>query len=333
MKTIQLQAAYKDYLWGGIKLREEYGKVADLERIAESWELSNHEAGESIVLNGPYEAQTFGTYLKAISKEDLGTHCEAFENFPILIKFIDAKSALSIQVHPDDTYALEKEHSYGKTEVWYILSCEENAFLYYGVNQSLTPEELKVHIENNTVTDVLNKVYVKPGDIFFIEAGTIHAIGEGIVICEIQQNSNLTYRVYDYNREDAKGQTRPLHIEQALEVCKLEPEHIMDEIDHILADNESLNDESLSNDEKVSNEIKPLASCKYFTTTLCKVSESYQIEITPKSFKSIIIIEGTGTLKEGEETLAFKKGDSFFIPATATDVCIEGKCQFIVTEV
>ena len=224
MKTIQLQAAYKDYLWGGNKLREQYNKVASLEHIAESWELSNHEAGQSIVLNGPYAGETFGSYLTKVSKEVLGTHCESFESFPILIKLIDAKSALSIQVHPDDVYALEKEKSYGKTEMWYILSCEEDAYLYYGVNQSLTPEVLKVHIENNTILDVLNKVYVKPGDVFFIEAGTIHAIGGGILICEIQQNSNLTYRVYDYNRKDDLGQTRELHIEKALEVSKLEPE-------------------------------------------------------------------------------------------------------------
>ena len=329
MKTVQLQAAYKDYLWGGTKLREEYGKVVDLERIAESWELSNHEAGESIILNGPYKGETFGTYLKAVSKEVLGNHCETFEDFPILIKFIDAKAALSIQVHPDDIYALEKEHSYGKTEMWYILSCDENAFLYYGVNQSLTPEAFKAHIENNTVTDVLNKVYVKPGDVFFIEAGTIHDIGEGIVICEIQQNSNLTYRVYDYNRKDAKGQARPLHVEQALEVCKLEPERSMSERENDLSSNDLLKNE----ESALGNEIKPLASCKYFTTTLCKVSESYQVEMAPTSFKSIIILEGTGHLKENEETLAFKKGDSFFIPATASDVRIEGKCQFIVTQV
>lgn len=323
MKTIQLQAAYKDYLWGGTKLREQYGKVANLERIAESWELSNHEAGQSIILNGPYEGKTFGSYLEKASKEVLGTRCESFENFPILIKFIDAQSALSIQVHPDDAYALEKEQSYGKTEMWYVLSCEKDAFLYYGVNQSLTPEEFKVHIENNTVTEVLNKVYVKPGDVFFIESGTIHAIGGGIVICEIQQNSNLTYRVYDYNRKDDKGQTRELHIEKALEVSKLEPEK------PILR----MNDEISCHNEQVGNNIKQLASCKYFTTTLCKVKDHYCVEITPESFKSILILEGAGFLKEGEEVLAFKKGDSFFIPATASNVWIEGDCQFMMTEV
>lgn len=318
MKSIQLQAAYKDYLWGGTKLREEYGKDGDLERIAESWELSNHPAGQSVVLNGPYSGKDFGTYLKEQPKEILGTNCEKFEEFPILIKFIDAKSALSIQVHPDDNYALEKESSYGKTEMWYVLSCEEDAFLYYGVNQHLTTQEFRNHIENNTLMDVLNKVKVKPGDVFFIEAGTIHAIGAGIVICEIQQNSNLTYRVYDYNRKDAQGQTRPLHIEQALEVCKLEPEQRILEEKCV---------------KEGTNEIKQLASCKYFTTTLCTVDESYEIVMTPASFKSMIVLEGTGYLREGNESLTFKKGDSFFIPANTKNVRIEGNCKLIISEV
>lgn len=318
MKSIQLQAAYKDYLWGGTKLREEYGKNADLDCVAESWELSNHEAGQSIVLNGPYSGKDFGTYLKEQPKEILGTNCDKFEDFPILIKFIDAKSALSIQVHPEDAYALEKESSYGKTEMWYVLSCEEDAFLYYGVNKTLTKEEFKKHIEDNTLMEVLNKVNVKPGDVFFIEAGTIHAIGAGIVICEIQQNSNLTYRVYDYNRKDAEGKTRPLHIEQALEVCKLEPEK------------RQLEDKCV---KEGTNELKELASCKYFKTTRCIVEEAYELPMSSDSFKSIIVLEGTGYLKEGDESLAFKKGDSFFIPANTENVKIEGSCSLILSEV
>lgn len=318
MKSIQLQAAYKDYLWGGIKLKEEYGKITALERLAESWELSNHEAGQSIVLNGPYKGKSFATYLKEQPKKILGLNGQEFEDFPILIKFIDANSALSIQVHPDDQYALEKEQSYGKTEMWYVLSCEENAFLYYGVNQCLTKEAFQKHIEENTLMEVLNKVEVKPGDVFFIEAGTIHAIGAGIVICEIQQNSNLTYRVYDYNRKDAQGQTRPLHIEQALEVCKLEPEQCVLKEDCVKEGN---------------NTIRQLANCKYFTTTLCTIETHYEVKVTSLSFKSIIILEGEGYLKEGEESLAFKKGDSFFIPAYTENVRIEGKCKIMISEV
>ena len=197
MKIEKLTPAFKDYLWGGVKLREIYGKPCNFEKVAESWELSTHSAGQSRLSGGQLDGMPLGQYFQA-HPEVLGENCKKFQNFPVLIKFIDAKQALSIQVHPSDAYALEHEGEFGKTEMWYVMDCEPGAFLYFGVNREISQEEFRQRIENNTVEEVLNRVDVRPGDVFFIQSGTIHAIGAGILICEIQQNSNCTYRVYDY---------------------------------------------------------------------------------------------------------------------------------------
>lgn len=165
----------------------------------------------------------FGEFIEKIGKSSLGWKCASLESFPILIKFIDAMKPLSIQIHPDDDYALENENEYGKNEMWYVVDCEPGAFLYCGLNRKVDKDELRTRIENNTITEVLNKIEVKPGDCVFVKAGTIHAIGAGILICEIQQNSNSTYRMYDYDRRDRFGNARELHIDKALDVVDTEP--------------------------------------------------------------------------------------------------------------
>ena len=210
MSIIKLNPAFKDYLWGGTKLKENYGKKTDMDPVAESWELSVHPDGPSIVASGEYEGLSFPEYLEKKGKGVLGTKGNTFEFFPILIKFIDAKQPLSIQVHPDNEYALRVEHEYGKTEMWYILDCEPDSFLYFGVNKEITKEEFERRIQDNTLLDVLKAVPVHKGDVFFIKSGTIHAIGAGIQICEIQQNSNTTYRVYDFGRVGKDGKPREL---------------------------------------------------------------------------------------------------------------------------
>ena len=275
-QPIKLEPAFKDYLWGGNKLKNLYNKKCEKEICAESWELSAHKDGESIVAEGEYKGLKLSEYIKFQGKEILGKNAEKFNYFPILIKLIDAKGDLSVQVHPDDKYALEKEGEYGKTEMWYILDCEEGASLYYGFSKDVTKQEYEAAIRNNTLTDILNKVPVHKGDVFFIPAGTVHAIGAGIVICEIQQNSNTTYRVYDYNRRDKDGNTRPLHIEKAIEVSDL----------------------------KKSPELKPvpdgedvvLAQCEYFTVHRLRVEKATDVAIDETSFKSIIVTKGKGKL-------------------------------------
>ena len=313
LSPIKLTPAYKDYIWGGTKLKTMYNKHSALDIVAESWELSAHKDGESIVADGPYSGLTLTQYLNAIGNSALGTNAKNFDYFPILIKLIDARSALSVQVHPDDSYALEHEGEYGKTEMWYILDCEENASLYYGFKKDVTKKENKNAIEKNTLTDILNKIPVHKGDVFFIPAGTVHAIGAGILICEIQQNSNTTYRVYDYNRRDKKGNTRPLHVEKAIAVSNLSkaPE-IQQESDE-------------------SNAI--LAQCEYFTVREITVADTASIDLDTTSFRSLIVTEGSAKLEINHETLSLEKGNSIFVPAQSGRLNIYGNCTLIMSQV
>ena len=221
MYPLLLKPPVKDYLWGGTKLKEEYNLKSEKEIAAEGWMLSCHKDGSGIVMNGEMTGKTLTKVLEIWGKEAIGKNAEKFAYFPLLIKLIDAKQKLSIQVHPNDEYALKNEGEYGKTEMWYVVDCEEGAQLIYGFKCEVTKEEFKQRIKDNTLTEICNFVPVKKGDIFFIDAGTLHAIGEGILIAEVQQNSNTTYRVSDYGRLGADGKPRELHIEKALDVTEL----------------------------------------------------------------------------------------------------------------
>lgn len=315
----KLKPACKDYLWGGTRLREQYGIQSDKDPLAEAWELSAHPDGESVVSGGPCDGLTFSAYMEKGGRGVLGTHAEVFAKFPVLIKFIDAKNPLSIQVHPSDEYALRVEGEYGKTEMWYVMDCEEGAFLYFGVNREVSKEEFRRRIEENTVTEVLNKVPVKKGDVFFIEAGTLHAIGAGILICEIQQNSNTTYRVYDYGRRDAAGNLRELHIEKALDVSRLSPV-------------ETGNCEYAPK-QTGDAEHTLLASCPYFTTEHYRLAGKTEITAGAESFVSLVILDGEGTVSDRDGAVAFQKGESLFIPADSGTVAINGKCEWIQTTI
>lgn len=308
-QPVFLMPAFKDYLWGGTRLKTEYNKKTELDKVAESWELSTHKDGESVIRSGKYAGEKLSEYIQKNPYDVLGKRAKAFDFFPILIKFIDAKQSLSVQVHPDDEYSLAKNGEYGKTEMWYILDCDDGAELYYGFRDKITKEEFRQSIENNTLLEKLNSVKVKKGDVYFIEAGTVHAIGKGIVICEIQQNSNTTYRVYDYNRKDANGNTRELHIEQALEVAKTEP---------------AKNYQSTGN---------ILAKCKYFTVEKATVNGKSSFEISDECFKSAIVVNGEGKIEMEDFTADIKKGDSIFIPAQNGVFKIFGDCELIISYV
>ena len=223
MAILKLKPSCKDYLWGGTRLRTEFGIEYDRDPLAESWELSCHPDGPSYIVNGEYAGKTLQQYIDENGKEILGTDCQSFGQFPVLIKFIDAKKDLSIQVHPDNAYALKNEGQYGKTEMWYVMDAAEGASLFYGFAKEVSEEEFEERIRNHTLTDVLNKVMIHKGDVLFIDPGTIHAIGAGSLIAEIQQNSNVTYRVYDYGRKGPDGKERELHVDKALQVTKREP--------------------------------------------------------------------------------------------------------------
>lgn len=315
---VKLSPAFKDYLWGGTKLKTDFNKKSDFEKVAESWELSTHKDGESIISNGEYKGKTLSEFIN-LSKEDiLGKNALSFNFFPILIKFIDALDNLSIQVHPDDDYALKNEGEYGKTEMWYILDCEDDAFLYYGFKKEVTKEEFEKSIKENTLLDILNKVNVKKGDVFFIKSGTVHAIGKGIVICEVQQNSNTTYRVYDYNRKDKNGITRPLHVEKALEVSSLTaPENFMSE-------------KALKSDNCTQ---RVLSECKYFKVRKIDFYGEEKIEITKDSFHSVIVTDGSGEIIAGNEKFEMKKGESIFIPAGHDNFIVKGNVEIILSYV
>lgn len=318
---IKLEPAFKDYLWGGTKLKDIYHKQCDYDIVAESWELSAHKDGQSTVASGRFKGMLFGDYLKKIGREALGWKSQAFERFPILVKIIDAKQSLSIQVHPNDEFALREENEYGKNEMWHIMDCEPGAYIYYGVSQSLTKEELKKRVEDNTVLEVLNKIEVHKGDTFFVDAGTIHAIGAGILLCEIQQNSNCTYRLYDYDRRDKYGNPRELHLEKAQAVSNLNMRKI----------------EAVDSQQKVTicngYEEEVLGSCKYFESKKYQVYTEAEFMMNDASFCSIIIIEGEGMIRCDDESFKFSAADSFFIPAGQRKVLVRGKCSFIKTHV
>ena len=301
MKTIQLKPSCKDYLWGGEKLRTEYGIQSEMHPLSEAWMLSCHPDGPSYLPDGT----TLQQYIDA-HPGCLGTDCVKFEEFPILAKLIDAKKDLSIQVHPSNAYALEHEHQYGKTEMWYVLEAEPGATLYYGFTHEISKEEFEHRIKDNTLTEVLNAVPVKKGDCFFIPSGTLHAICKGVVVVEVQQNSNVTYRVYDYGRVGADGKPRALHVKQALEVMRRTPPEQHDFSPH-------------------------LAKCDYFTVDVVAGGHTGTADET--SFVSLLITEGEGHLTCGGETVQAKKGDSFFITAGSGAYALTGSCKALLTTV
>lgn len=307
MEILKLKPAFKDYIWGGHRLVDEYGKAFDGEILAESWELSCHPDGPSVIDNGTWAGKTLAEYIQEAGEDVLGTNCRRFSEFPILVKFIDAKDNLSIQVHPDNAYALKNEGQYGKTEMWYVVDASEGAFLYYGFQDEISEEEFRRRIEEDTLTDVLHAAPVKKGDVFFIEAGTIHAIGKNILIAEIQQNSNVTYRVFDYGRVGKDGKKRELHVEQAIRVtrrCPAVPKEDM--YPHI-------------------------ADCDYFTVDKLNldgtVRSKVEGSVTEQSFLSVLILDGEGTIRNGSGSVEFKKGDSLFLPAGSGAYEISGWCD------
>ena len=319
MYPIKLKPAFKDYLWGGTRLRDDFGKDCDFDKIAESWELSCHKDGNSVVADGEFAGLTLAQYIEKEGKSVLGTNCEKFENFPILIKLIDAKDNLSVQVHPNNEYAQRVEGEYGKTEMWYVVDCDEGASLLYGFKHNITKEEFRERIENNTLLEVTNSVPVKKGDVFFIEAGTLHAIGKGILIAEIQQNSNTTYRIYDYGRVGAAGKPRQLHIDKAVDVTNLCPAKPYPQSEPV----------DMGGWTK-----KRLAKCEYFTVDVINVDTSAALEADKSSFVNILVLDGGCVLSsEGNDAVELKKGDSVFIPAGLGKFELTGKCSAVMTHI
>ena len=303
MKPIRILPVAKDYIWGGVRLRERFGKDFPLDKIAETWELSFHKDGESTT--------TDGTPLStALTREMLGEHCDAFPFFPMLIKFIDACDNLSIQVHPSDAYALENENSFGKTEMWYIVDADEGAGIYLGLKRDTTKEEFECAIKENRLCDLLNFYPVRKGECYFIPSETVHAIARGCLIAEIQQNSNLTYRVYDYGRVDKNGKGRELHIDKAIAVSNLSA-----------FENNSLHIKT--------NIGEILGVSKYFTVTKLTVDGEMMLPVDEKTFRHLLVVSGEGTVGD----MTAKAGDSLLLVAGEYETKLTGRMEILMSEV
>lgn len=319
---MKLRPVSKEIIWGGTKLKDEYGKSAPFDKIAESWELTVRNDGMSIIANGEYSGTSLDEYIAADSTGILGTASAQYDRFPLLIKFIDACDNLSVQVHPDNEYALSNEGELGKTEMWYIMDAKPGAKLVYGLIDGCTTDEFAEAVKCGDIEGKLNYVSVRPGEVYFIPSGQVHAIGAGILIAEIQQNSNITYRVYDYNRLGKDGLPRQLHVEKAIDVIKTRSS---DEINSLRFSTESNID---------SGEL--LASCDYFKSVRFDISDNENITLScaDDSFMSLLVLESNGgQLEYCNKSESLCKGDSFFIPAGIGDFKLTGSSKVIVTAV
>lgn len=317
MEILKLNPVFKDYIWGGRRLRDDFGLKTDINPVAEGWMLACHKDGMNTIDGGEYDGKTLESVIKEGGKSKIaGTNSEKFSYFPVLIKLIDAKDNLSVQVHPDNEYAARVEHEFGKTEMWYVLDAAPGATLIYGFKNKIGKEEFKQAIESNTLLDVLNVVEVKKGDMFFIEAGTVHAIGKGALIAEIQQNSNSTYRVYDYGRLGKDGKPRELHIQKAIDVSKTEPA--------------KYGTKPFGKKEEISGGTRQmLTECPLFSVYNYELCGKIELNANEESFNHILVVDGSGKIGGRE----FKKGDSFFVPANYGNYEIDGNGEFILTKV
>ena len=315
LKPIKLKPEFKEIIWGGNRLKNEYNKASNLNNIAESWELTVRPDGMNTIDGGEFDGLTMEEYIN-MNDFSVVTN-KKMDRFPLLIKFIDAEDNLSIQVHPDDDYGMKTANSLGKTEMWYIIDAKPGAKLVYGLKDGCTVEMLKNAIDNNTVEEMLNYVPVKRGDVFFIPSGLVHAIGAGILLAEIQQNSNITYRVYDYNRIGKDGKPRELHVSDALNVIVNRNE---EEIDKIRFSTNAKN-------------YTTLASCEYFTVNKYTLDGEINLNANENSFNSILCLDGNGEIIFNEESFPITKGDSYFVPAKLGDYLIKGNLEIIVSKI
>jgi mannose-6-phosphate isomerase len=317
-KPFLLKPAAKDYLWGGSRLNDDFNLGVDIDPFAEAWVCSTHPDGESTTLNG----EPLSRVLKS-HPEYMGTHAAAVADgqFPILIKLIDAKSDLSVQVHPDDEYArIHENGSLGKTEMWYILDARPGAGLIYGFSRNVKEDEVRNAISDGTVDKMLNFVPVKKNDLFYIESGTVHAIGAGCLIAEIQESSNLTYRLYDYNRTDKSGNPRPLHVDKALKVANLKSSMTPRQPMRVL-----------KYENGAASEL--LTRCKYFQVERVLLNtegrKMPEFQTGDNSFHALLCVDGCGVLLGEDTDIPFFKGDCIFVPANSVKLRLHGRAQLL----
>ena len=319
-----LKPAAKDYLWGGSRLNDEFNKGIDVHPLAETWECSTHPDGQSLVASGSDIGKTLGDVLQK-HPEYLGSHplqvMKGTTELPVLIKLIDAEQDMSVQVHPDDGYALENENCLGKTEMWYVLAAREGASIVYGFNQDMDRGRVQNVLAGGTINNYLNRVPVQRNDVFLVEAGTVHAIGAGIIMAEIQESSNLTYRLYDYGRVDRNGKQRELHVEKALQVMNMHSSAPPRQPMRVLR-------------YKRGCACELLTRCKYFQVErLLLNTDIYGLSLDYKtgsnSFQVLLCTEGRGFLSGENFSLSFSKGDCVFVPSESIPLKLSGKAQVL----
>lgn len=313
MEPLFMIPTYKDYIWGGTKLKDYLGKETPFETVAESWEISTNEAGLSKV---KVEDGTLVTLKELFDNKEkrtelFGTKTKDLERFPLLIKFIDARDNLSVQVHPDDEYALAHEKDTGKTEMWYVMECDEKASIICGLKETIAKDQIPKVIENGTLPDYLNKIPIQKGDVIYIPSGTVHAILKGTLICEIQQNSNLTYRVYDWGRVGKDGKPRELHIQKAIDVMNQEKR------------------QNITSTRNQAETCKKVIDCNYFGVDSLNITKNYQAKSNQESFEAYMVVEGNGRLKANDKKYHLNLGESFIIPANLGEYEIEGNIKLL----
>ena len=306
---LQFEPILKDRIWGGTKLKTYLNKPIASEITGESWEISTVENDVSIIANGVFKGKSLYELINDFPEQVLGTKVfEQFgKQFPLLFKYLDAREDLSIQVHPNDELAAKRHNSFGKTEMWYVMQADDEARLIVGFKEKSSSEEYIKHLENKTLLSILDTKKVKKGDVFFLETGTVHAIGAGTVIAEIQQTSDITYRLYDFDRVDANGNTRELHVDLALEAINY---------DKVEAQKEYLKIENTSNE---------VVDCSYFTTNFIPLNGNLNVNKNQNSFTVYMCVDGDFELILNEEKYNYKKGDTVLIPSSLTDFQLSGK--------
>jgi len=306
---LKFKPILKERLWGGTKLKEVFGKPIESDITGESWELSTVPGDISVVANGSLEGKSLQELIDSNGEELLGKSVvERFgKEFPILIKFIDAKQDLSIQLHPNDALAKERHNSFGKTEMWYIMDADPKAELIVGFNKDVTKEEYAESVANDTLLDLLNYEQVKEGDTFFINTGKIHAIGAGVMLAEIQQTSDVTYRVFDFNRKDKDGNLRELHTDLALDAV----------------DYEKKDDFKVSYSQE-KNEVNTMVNCPYFKTNFIELTENLELDtVNRDSFTIFMCVGGEAKISTAEGEVAIKSGETALLPASTQKISLQ----------
>ncbi|HEY4617025.1 MAG TPA: type I phosphomannose isomerase catalytic subunit [Flavobacterium sp.] len=310
---IQFEPILKERIWGGEKLKTVLNKPITSKITGESWELSTVEGDVSIVANGELKGKSLTEIIDMMPNEILGTavHKRFGKQFPLLFKYLDAREDLSIQVHPNDELAKKRHNSFGKTEMWYIMQADEDARIIVGFKEKSNANEFSESLKNKTLLNLLDDVNVKEGDMFFLETGIVHAIGAGLVVAEIQQTSDITYRLYDFDRVDAQGNTRELHIDLALDAINY------NKVDTYRPYSKNL------------NQSNAIVDCPYFTTNFIPLDGKETVAKTADSFTVYMCVDGEFVLEYNDVISKYKKGDTVLFPAAMTDFVLSGKASIL----